>query len=118
MEGATSGIMMTFRKKGFPAIVVRVMAYAKKKTITVTIIVVTIETYKLCQSAFKLYEVVKYFWKLASVKLAKPNSPPLKKLSLRIAAKGNSIKKQRSSPIKMVTVGTINLSISIRVAET
>ena len=118
MDGAINGIMITFRKKVLPAMVVRVMAYAKKKTMTVTIIVVAIETYRLCQSAFKVYEVVKYFWKFARVKLASPNSPPLKKLNLRIAARGNNIKKQSSSPMKIVTVGTMNLSISIRVAET
>ena len=44
MEGATSGIMITFRKNVFPAMVVRVMAYAKKKTTIVTMIVVAIDT--------------------------------------------------------------------------
>jgi hypothetical protein len=44
IDGATSGIMMIFLKKDFPGIVVLVMAYAKKNVITVTMIVVTIET--------------------------------------------------------------------------
>ena len=46
------------------------------------------------------------------------NSPPLKKLILRMADRGNSIKKQRIRPIKMVTVGIMKRSISIRAAET
>ena len=79
---------------------------------------VTTDTYRLCHSALKVYAVVKYFWKFAKVKLAMANSPPLKKLILRMADRGNSIKKQRIRPIKMVTVGMINRSISIRAAET
>jgi hypothetical protein len=35
-----------------------------------------------------------------------------------MADRGKSMKKQRISPIKMVTVGMINRSISIRAAET
>ena len=48
--------------------------------------------------------------------MARANSPPLKKLNLRIAVRGNSMKKLSSSPIKIVTAGTINRSISIRPA--
>jgi hypothetical protein len=35
-----------------------------------------------------------------------------------MAERGKSIKKHRISPIKMVTVGTMNRSTSIRAAET
>jgi len=80
--------------------------------------VVANDTYRLCHSALRVYAVVKYFWKFTRVKLASANSPPLKKLIFRMTARGKSIKKQRIRPIKMVTVGIMNLSISIRAAET
>jgi hypothetical protein len=51
------------------------------------------------------------------VKFAIPNWPPLKKLNLRMDHRGKSIKKKSSNAMKMVTVGTMNLSISILADE-
>ena len=79
---------------------------------------VTADTYKLCHKALRVYPVVKYLAKLAKVKLARANSPPLKKLSFKMVARGKSMKKPSKRAMPKVTPGTTMLSIFNRMAGT